>query len=293
MPFPSPVPTFHDSVYDAINPKNLSAAGKTVLITGGGQGLGIAFAKAFSIAGAANIVLFGRKLNTLNETKSIVEGLSGNKSKVHTYAVDITDKTTVDKTFAEVASNIGLIDVYVANAGYLATMGPIATVDVAELQTSVNINMIGTLITIQAFLKHKAANATIIGLNTGASHIYYFGPMALYSATKAGDARLFDAVATENTDVRVFNIHPGVIATDMAAKAGMDAAAKDTPDLPASFAVWLTQPEAEFLRGRFVWANWDVTELQSIKEEITSQDMFKFELGGWPFKHQVSTAWAP
>jgi hypothetical protein len=47
---PSATKTFHHDVYAAINPTNphLSAAGKTVLITGGGQGIGVSFAKAFS-----------------------------------------------------------------------------------------------------------------------------------------------------------------------------------------------------------------------------------------------------
>jgi hypothetical protein len=37
----------------------------------------------------------------------------------------------------------------------------------------------------------------------------------------------------------------------------------DVAELPGNFAVWAASPEAEFLHGRFVWANWDVDELRS------------------------------
>lgn len=39
-------------------------------------------------------------------------------------------------------------------------------------------------------------------------------------------------------------------------------------DLPASFVVWLCSPEADFLRGKFLWSNWDVEELKAKKEAI-------------------------
>jgi len=294
MPMPSPVPTHHHDVYDAIDPtkKSLFVAGKTVLITGGGQGIGVSFAKAFSLAGASNIVLLGRKLQTLNETKAAVETLSTNKSKLFTYQADITDKATIDSTFAEVASKIGAIDIYIANAGYLAAPAPVAVAPIADFETSLSINLTGQLIAAQAFLKHKAPSATLVAINTGAAHIYYMGPMPAYVASKAGAARLMDQLAAENLDVRVFNLHPGMIKSEMSEKAGMSAMASDAPELPAAVSVWLSSPEADFLRGRFLWSNWDVEELKAMKGEIEkSEAMFQLNLVGWPFGHSHKAPW--
>lgn len=53
-------------------------------------------------------------------------------------------------------------------------------------------------------------------------------------------------------------------------------------DLPGQFCVWLASPEAEFLRSRFVWANWDVDELMARKEEIKSSRLFMWGLEGVP-----------
>jgi hypothetical protein len=41
-------------------------------------------------------------------------------------------------------------------------------------------------------------------------------------------------------------------------------------------------PEAKFLRGKLVWANWDVDELKGMKKEIEETDKFTLGLLGWP-----------
>jgi hypothetical protein len=52
-------------------------------------------------------------------------------------------------------------------------------------------------------------------------------------------------------------------------------------ELPASFIVWATSPEAAFLNGKFVWSNWDVNELMAKKEEISSTPTITLGLVGW------------
>lgn len=54
-------------------------------------------------------------------------------------------------------------------------------------------------------------------------------------------------------------------------------------DLPGHFCLWLTSPEAAFLRGKYVWVNWDVDELKARKEEIVSTDLLDTKLGGVSF----------
>lgn len=54
-------------------------------------------------------------------------------------------------------------------------------------------------------------------------------------------------------------------------------------DLPAHFAVWLTSSEASFLKGKFVWAHWDVEELIARKEEIQNSELASIRLNGISF----------
>jgi hypothetical protein len=52
--------------------------------------------------------------------------------------------------------------------------------------------------------------------------------------------------------------------------------------LPAGFCVWLAAcEEADFLRGRLLWANWDVDELLARKQEVIEKDLLNVRLLGW------------
>lgn len=52
--------------------------------------------------------------------------------------------------------------------------------------------------------------------------------------------------------------------------------------LPGQFNVWLASREAEFLKGKFVWVNWDVDELKALAEEIKGSALLKVDLNGVP-----------
>ena len=52
----------------------------------------------------------------------------------------------------------------------------------------------------------------------------------------------------------------------------------DPPELAAGVCLYLTTPQADFLRGRFVRANWDLAELEQRSVEIVEQDLFKMKL---------------
>jgi hypothetical protein len=51
--------------------------------------------------------------------------------------------------------------------------------------------------------------------------------------------------------------------------------------------VWLASPEAAFLKGKYIWANWDVSEMKDRAEEIAASDLLTMKLGGWPFPYKT------
>ena len=57
----------------------------------------------------------------------------------------------------------------------------------------------------------------------------------------------------------------------------------DDVGLPAGFMVWHASPESRFLKGKYLWANWDVDELKARKEEIEGSNFLELGLIGWPF----------
>jgi|SRR5947209_18454678 len=117
--------------------------------------------------------------------------------------------------------------------------------------------------------------------------------LSSYSASKLAALKLNEYLAAENPHLRVFNVHPESIETPMyekhwSTRGGIDAGpAGDDPALPGDFIVWLAGAQAEFLRGRFAWANWDATEMMAMKEQIEADPLFLAPtLGGWLFNNE-------
>ncbi len=75
------------------------------------------------------------------------------------------------------------------------------------------------------------------------------------------------------------SVHPGGVETDMYEKTGFPKGNFTDPAVAANFILWSTSPEADFLAGRFAWANWDLDELKAKKKEILKKDLLKYTLG--------------
>ena len=121
-PIPSLTEKSHRTTYDSISPTRheLSVAHKTIIVTGGGRGLGPEIARAYAAAGASHVVLIGRTQSTLSKTKEAIEKEFSSVS-VATYIADVADEAAVRKA----AEKVGKWDVLILNAGLLGDPHPI------------------------------------------------------------------------------------------------------------------------------------------------------------------------
>lgn len=128
-PYPAPVTEWHNDTYDAINPNRpeLSQAGRKIVITGAGSGIGREIAHAFAEAGAGRIHILGRTSQSLEETQSLVQAKFPD-AKVIVHVADILDASAL----GQAAHEVGSWDVLVANAGYIPTPDLIETSDPDE-----------------------------------------------------------------------------------------------------------------------------------------------------------------
>ncbi|PYI14155.1 NAD(P)-binding protein [Aspergillus japonicus CBS 114.51] len=285
-PFPSPTAAWHDKAYPEISPSRpeLSAHGKNILITGGGTGIGAETAHRFAQAGAARIALLGRREQPLLDTKiSIQRDFPG--VEVFTAPTNITRQSEVDAAFSQFLGPEGRIHVLVSNAGMIGPMVPVANAPGDQALDAIQQNLHGAWWVAQAFLRCAAPDAAVIETSSSAAHVNFGPGLAPYSVAKMAVFRLWDAVGFENPGLRVYHVQPGVVDTAMNREAGGIEALgfEDHVDLPASFYVWLASPEADFLKGKYLWANWDVSELKRNAEKIQSTPRLSIQLGGWPF----------
>ncbi|OZJ06427.1 hypothetical protein BZG36_00460 [Bifiguratus adelaidae] len=274
----------HPIAIDPASPR-LSVKGQSVVITGGGSGIGAEIAKAFARAGASHIALLGRRETVLIKTKQAIEGKHPN-TKVHTVAADVVDKEAVVNAFSHFKTIAGTVDILINNAGYLSTLGPFAEVDFDDWWLGYEINVKGAFYVTKAFLAVASNDAVIVNISAAMAHAEYFPGFSSYHTSKLAAAKFFDYVQREHSHIFVVNVHPGVYVTDMARKglgAKMDTSRFGNDIvLAAWFTVWVVSSEARFLKGKFVWANWDVDELKARRKEIEGTSRFTLGLLGWP-----------
>ncbi|KAL7790687.1 hypothetical protein V8C43DRAFT_322674 [Trichoderma afarasin] len=285
-PWPSPTKTWHDDTYPAIDPTRpeLTLAGKTAVITGGGSGIGGAIAQSFAKAGVSRLALIGRRLQVLQDNKTRIAAINP-QTEVLLIQGDIVNGDQVQQAFETVKSTFGEPHILVNNAAYFD--GPVSALkdDVDTWYQAFEINVKGSLHVIRSYLSVAAASPKILNVSSGQAHLdaKFFPGMSAYLSSKMAQLRMVDAIQAERPDVFIINCHPGRVMSEMSAKVGRKKGI-DTLELSGDFGVWAVSNEAEFLKGRMVWVNWDVDELKAKKDEIINNDLLTVSLGGWPFK---------
>jgi NAD(P)-dependent dehydrogenase (short-subunit alcohol dehydrogenase family) len=295
MSFPAPTATYHHKPYPSIDPTRpeLSAKGKSIAVTGGGTGIGAEIARNFAKAGASRILILGRRESPLVSTKASLEK-EFPAVEVSYASADATKKTEIDAAFANFAKN-GKINVLVSNAGLLGKRTPIKDANLDEWFSGIETNLKGSFTVAQSFLSYAAPEAVLINVSSGVAHVNVSPDGSSYAVAKAAGVRFFQALAYEHPELTIYNLQPGMVITDMAKEAGFGVEGVeltneqkemmklvDEASLPGAFVVWLASPEARFLKGKFVWSNWDVEELKARKTEIEA-GLLDIGLLGWPF----------
>ncbi len=180
--------------------------GKIAVITGSNSGIGLATAKRF-VAEGAHVYITGRRQEELDKA---VEAIGAGVTAVQG---DVSHLDDLDRLFATVRSGHGRLDILFANAG-TGALEPLGAITEAAFDRVFDINVKGTLFTVQKALPLMSAGGSIIltGSTTGSTGTPAF---SVYSATKAAIrnfARCW-ALDLRGTGIRVNVLSPGATAT--------------------------------------------------------------------------------
>ena len=183
---------------------------KTVIITGGSEGVGAATARLFADAGA-NLMLVARNKKNL---EAIAEELR-DKTKVEIFAMDVTDADACVDVFKKSQFEFGRVDILVNNAGYHAR-GMVEDVEAAELARVVDVNLRAPIMLSRLALPYlrESGEGAIINVGSLAGRTPVPGS-ATYSSTKAGLRAFSLALAEElrGSNIKVGLVSPGPIDT--------------------------------------------------------------------------------
>ncbi|MEM8655796.1 MAG: L-iditol 2-dehydrogenase [Pseudomonadota bacterium] len=182
-------------------------AGKTALITGAARGIGLAFAQAYVREGA-RVAIADINIARAREAASQIG------AQAIAVEMDVTRQDSIDNAIAEVANAFDQIDILINNAA-LFSAAPIVEIDREDFDRLFDINVKGTLFTMQAVARHMIDTGTKGAIINMASQAGRRGEalVAVYCATKAAVISLTQSAGLNliQHGINVNAIAPGVV----------------------------------------------------------------------------------
>jgi uncharacterized oxidoreductase len=190
----------------------MNLTGRTILITGGSSGIGLAFALKFAELGN-EVIVTGRRRAVLDEVKA-------KHPKLHTIQSDAADLAQISALAVRVKADFPKLDVLMNNAGIMLHKNLTASAaDPAGLMAEMNINVGGVIGMTSAFIDILTANKGTV-INTSSALAFVPMPSApVYSASKAAIHSYTQSLRfqLEKTGVEVIELMPPAVKTDLAA----------------------------------------------------------------------------
>jgi NAD(P)-dependent dehydrogenase (short-subunit alcohol dehydrogenase family) len=198
----------------------MDVAGRTMVVTGGGDGIGRQVVLELLRRGAS-VAAVDLRQEALDET----ERLAAAGGRLATFRVDVTDADAVAALPAQVVSALGQVDGVVNVAGIIQPFVRVEDLDDATIRRVIDVNLYGTLHVVRAFLPHLRQRPAAHIANVSSMGGYLPVPgQTVYGASKAAVRLLTEGLYAEllDSNVHVSVIFPGAVRTDITAHSGVD-----------------------------------------------------------------------
>ena len=240
--------------------------GQVALVTGGGRGIGADIARELSSA-SARVAVSARTSDEVEEIAREIGGLA--------VVADVSDRASVDAMVRQVESELGPIDLLVANAGRNVHEQRAWEVDPTDWWNVFEVNVLGVYLCSRAIIPGmlERGRGRIVITGSGAAYLPHSGSTA-YSASKAAVWRFGNVLADQlEARVAVFVISPGLVRTEMT-KTAPDDAPWTPPELAPRLVRVLASGRADALAGRYIHAEHDdIEDLLRRADEIRERDL--------------------
>lgn len=205
---------------------DLDFCGKTVLVTGGSQGIGRAIVEAFALRGARVMIADLR----LTQARTVAADLTAQACQVEAIDIDLADATAVFKLVQGLERDWGRLDILIHNAGYFP-LKPLAEITPSILERTLAVNLSALFWLTQAALpmfQRQGNGCVLVTSSVTGPRVAYPG-LSHYAASKAGVNGFIRNAALElaGYKVRVNGVEPGMIATPAMDNLGDDQVSED------------------------------------------------------------------
>ncbi len=194
---------------------------KTIVVTGGGNGIGRELVLNLLEKGA-HVAAVDINEKALEETVQLAGDRSG---KLSTHVLDITDKKDVEAFPEKLLAKYGEVDGIINNAGIIQPFIKINELDYDAINRVFNVNFWGTMYMTKSFLPHllKRPEAHVVNVSSMGGFLPVPG-QSIYGAAKAAVKLMTEALYAElkDTNVKVTVVFPGAIGTNISVNSGVN-----------------------------------------------------------------------
>jgi uncharacterized oxidoreductase len=196
----------------------MKTTGNTILITGGGSGIGRGLAQAFHALGN-RVIIAGRRKQALDETTAANPGMAS-------LTLDIEDPANIRAFAVQLAAKYPALNVLINNAGIMRPEKLQAQQDdLADAESTVATNLLGPIRLIAALLPvlQKQPHAVIMNVSSGLAFVP-MSPTPTYCATKAAIHSYTQSLRyqLQGSTIEVLELIPPYVATDLMGGASSD-----------------------------------------------------------------------
>jgi uncharacterized oxidoreductase len=188
----------------------MKPTGNTILITGGGSGIGRGLAEAFHKLGN-KVIIAGRRKQALDETVAANPGMAS-------ATLNIEDAASIHAFAQKLTTDFPALNVVIHNAGIMRPENLLKSTDTADAEATITTNLLGPIRLTAALLPHlqKQPRATIMTVTSGLA----FAPLALtptYCATKAAIHSWTESLRyqLQSTNIEVVELAPPYVQTEL------------------------------------------------------------------------------
>ena len=244
---------------DGYHPATDLLAGRVILVTGAGGGLGKTAAVTLAAHGAT-VVLLGRKVKPLERVYDIIEEAGGPQPAIYPFNLEGAAPQDYEELAARIGDSLGRLDGLLHNAAQLGTLTPLRLYDpevwARVLQVNVNAPYLLTRACLDLLMQADDASIVFSADRVGRQGRAYWGA---YGVSKFAVEGMMQILADEHegtSPVRVNSLDPGAVRTTgyLAAYPGLDPNTLPLPETVMPWYLWLLGPDSTGITGQALTA---------------------------------------